>query len=87
MYLDRKDYKSIAYKLIDQFLNFLRKELKVDVQKQENYSELLEIQTDNTSEEIKILLSKIQELQRKNSISKKEVEELNRLIIQFKKNI
>ncbi len=87
MYLDRKDYKSIAYKLIDQFLNFLRKELKVDVQKQENYPELLEIQTDNTSEEIKILFSKIKELQRKNSISKKEVEDLNRLIIQFKKNI
>ena len=87
MYLDRKDYKSIAYKLIDQFLNFLRKELKVDVQKQENYPELLEIQTDNTSEEIKILFSKMKELQRKNSISKKEVEDLNRLIIQFKKNI
>jgi hypothetical protein len=86
MYLDNKEYRTIYNKMTAQFFNFLNKELKVDVEKQSNYQELLVDRTQNSSEEIKELFSAIKETQEKTSISKKDIEKLNRLIIQFKKN-
>jgi len=86
MYLDNKEYRTIYNKMTLQFFDYLKKELKVDVEKQKNHQELLADRTQNSSEEIKELFSTIKETQVKTSITKKDIEKLNRLIIQFKKN-
>ncbi|SHI56227.1 protein of unknown function [Mesonia phycicola] len=87
MYLDSKDYRGIANKMIDHFIILINKKLKVDILKQKNKVELLQQQTENSTEEIEKLFSKIKEIQIKTAVKKKDLEELNRLIIQFKKNI
>ncbi|MEO2058780.1 MAG: DUF4350 domain-containing protein [Mesonia sp.] len=87
MYLDQKDYRTIAQKIRDQFFIFLQKEFKINVKEQENYRQLIEQQTKISSEEIDLLFDQIKALEVKPSVTKKDIEALNRLIIQFKKNM
>ena len=87
MYLDQKDYRTIAQKIRDQFFIFLQKEFKINVKEQKNYRQLIEQQTKISSEEIDLLFDQIKALEVKPSVTKKDIEALNRLIIQFKKNM
>ena len=87
MYLDQKDYRTIAQKIRDQFFIFLQKEFKINVKEQKNYRQLIEQQTKISSEEIDQLFDQIKALEVKPSVTKKDIEALNRLIIQFKKNM
>lgn len=87
MYLDQKDYRTIAQKIRDQFFIFLQKEFKINVKEQKNYRQLIEQQTKISSEEIDRLFDQIKSLEVKPSVTKKDIEALNRLIIQFKKNM
>lgn len=87
MYLDQKDYRTIAQKIRDQFFIFLQKEFKINVKEQKNYRQLIEQQTKISSEEIDLLFDQIKSLEVKPSVTKKDIEALNRLIIQFKKNM
>ncbi|HIB37549.1 DUF4350 domain-containing protein [Mesonia sp.] len=87
MYLDQKDYRTIAQKIRDQFFIFLQKEFKINVKEQKNYRQLIEQQTKISSEEIDQLFDQIKSLEVKPSVNKKDIEALNRLIIQFKKNM
>ena len=87
MYLDQKDYRTIAQKIRDQFFIFLQKEFKINVKEQKNYRQLIEQQTKISSEEIDLLFDQINALEVKPSVTKKDIEALNRLIIQFKKNM
>ena len=86
MYLDQKDYRTIAQKIRDQFFIFLQKEFKINVKEQKNYRELIQEQTKISSEEIDELFNNIKSLEVQPSVNKKDIEKLNRLIIQFKKN-
>lgn len=88
MYLEKKDHTSIAHKKIIQFLEFVRKELRTDVQKID--SELikrLRQLTENSEEDIKALFDEIQRLQSSEHISKQELLDLNQGIINFKNNL
>ncbi len=87
MYLDQKDYRTIAQKIRDHFFIFLQKEFKINVKEQKNYRQLIEQQTKISSEEIDQLFDQIKALEVKPSVTKKDIEALNRLIIQFKKNM
>lgn len=87
MYLDQKDYRTIAQKIRDHFFIFLQKEFKINVKEQKNYRQLIEQQTKISSEEIDLLFDQIKALEVKPSVTKKDIEALNRLIIQFKKNM
>ena len=87
MYLDQKDYRTIAQKIRDQFFIFLQKEFKINVKEQKNYRQLIEQQTKISSEEIDLLFDQIKALEVKPSVTKKDIEALNRLIIQFKKKL
>ncbi|MBW2960518.1 DUF4350 domain-containing protein [Mesonia aestuariivivens] len=87
MYLDQKDYRTIARKIRDQFFIFIYREFKVNVKEQKNYRALLKQQTEVSASEIDELFTKIKKIEVKPSFTKKNIEELNRLIIEFKKNI
>lgn len=87
MYLDQKDHTAIAHKRIDQFLEYVRTDLRTAVNKvDKDFVDRLEELTDLSQEEIYDLFEEIRTLQAKGNISKKELKLLNKKINHFKKN-
>ncbi|HLS30708.1 MAG TPA: DUF4350 domain-containing protein [Flavobacteriaceae bacterium] len=87
MYLDQKDHTAIAHKKIEQFLEYVRTNLRTEVNKvnRDLVNRLKEL-TDLSEEEIEELFEEIRTLQTKENISKTELKSLNKKINNFKKN-
>src|SRR5690625_2929256 len=87
LYLEQKNHAAIAHKKIEQFLDYIREHLRVAVKTidQELINQLDEL-TEVSREEISQLFEEIRVLQEKSTVSKKELQSLNRRINRFKKN-
>ncbi len=88
MYLDQKDHTAITRKKINQFLNFIRRALKTEVDQidQQLLNRLKDL-TNNSTDDIRTLFEEIQKLQNRQNVSKKELLSLNEKINDFKNNL
>ena len=85
MYYEKSEHKNIATHKINYFLEFIRTKLRVPTSViNESFYEHLATRSNNSFESVKKMFEKIDEINRKNSISKNELLELNRMIESFK---
>ncbi|MCF4101840.1 DUF4350 domain-containing protein [Gillisia sp. M10.2A] len=86
LYLEQKDYKTLADKKIEHFYDYIRSKYRVDTsQSNQNLQEDFALKANKELDEISILLAKLGKYSEKNNITKKELEELHELILTFKK--
>lgn len=86
LYLDRKDYKSIASKKIALFLDHVRSHFRISTHEpDENFFERLSGMSGNDKEEIKSLWQLMQRIKAQELVTKEELLEFNRAIAAFKK--
>lgn len=85
LYLDRKDYKSIASKKIALFLEYVRSKYRVptDKRNEEFYNRLASV-SGNSFDEVTDLWSQMAELDNKKMVTKNELLQLNKDITAFK---
>lgn len=87
LYLDQKDHTAIAHKKIEQFLEYVRINLRTEINKiDKDFINRLNELSDISEEEIYSLFKEIRTLQSKETISKEELKSLNEKINHFKKN-
>lgn len=86
LYLDRKDYKSIASKKIALFLDHVRSHFRISTHEpDENFFERLSGMSGNDKEEVKSLWQLMQRIKAQELVTKEELLEFNRAIAAFKK--
>src|SRR5699024_2864468 len=79
MYLNKKDHATIAHKMIGQFLNYIRVELRTGVDKiDKELIDRLEELTHNPREEIKALFEQLNTMQKARFVSEKDLKSLNK---------
>lgn len=87
LYLDRKDYKNIAEKKINLFLEHIRTHYRVSTETiNEEFYLAVSVQTECSLVEIKALFRIINKVEAKKQISKNELQELNSAIEAIKKS-
>lgn len=85
LYLDQKDYKSIASKKIALFLDYVRSHYRVSTRSVDTgFYERVAGMSGNSIEEVKNLWQFMERLERENSVSKEELQKLNKAISAFK---
>lgn len=86
IYLTQKDHLSIAHKVIEQFLEYIRAELRTPFDKIDSQTiERLSILTEISETEIADLFGFIKEIQNRQKITKQELKLLNQRINNFKR--
>ena len=86
LYMDRKDYKSIASKKIALFLDHVRSHFRISTHEpDENFFERLSGMSGNDKEEVKSLWQLMQRIKAQELVTKEELLEFNRAIAAFKK--
>ena len=86
LYLDQKDFRKIASKKIDLFLDYIRENFRISTNSldEEFYLKLSAV-SGNSIEEVQELFEIIQRLQHRKSVNKDELLKLNSAIDKFKK--
>ena len=85
LYLDRKDYKSIATKKIALFLEYVRSRFRLPTDKiNEEFYQRLSSLSGNSLEDVKNLWSQMKVLEEKEVVSKNDLLNFNRAITAFK---
>lgn len=85
MYLNKKDYTSIARKQMALFLEYVRTQLRVSTEKrEEHFLEMVASRSGNDMESTRELFKLLNILQQRESISMAELIKLNRLITDYK---
>ena len=85
LYLDRKDYKSIATKKIALFLEYVRTRFRVATDKRnDDFFQRLASFSGNSFEEVKQLWTQIDDLEKKQAVRKNDLLNLNKAITAFK---
>ncbi|MGI0107743.1 DUF4350 domain-containing protein [Salinimicrobium sp. WS361] len=86
LYLDRADYKSIASKKIALFLEYVRSQYRVATNEiNQGFYDRVAAMSENSTKEVERLWQLMERLEKKNSVSKEELLELNKAISAFKK--
>ncbi|MFD1079727.1 hypothetical protein, partial [Longispora fulva] len=86
LYIDSKDYKSIATKKINLFLEYLRSRYRMNTTEvRESFFERLASVSTTPVEEVKDLWTLMDRLKRQDTVSKEELIQLNKAISAFKK--
>ncbi|MCX2839320.1 DUF4350 domain-containing protein [Salinimicrobium sp. MT39] len=86
LYLDRADYKSIASKKIALFLEYVRSQYRVATNEvNQGFYDRVAAMSENNTKEVERLWQFMERLEKKNSVSKEELLELNKAISAFKK--
>ncbi|WZL89666.1 DUF4350 domain-containing protein [Salinimicrobium sp. 3283s] len=86
LYLDRADYKSIASKKIALFLEYVRSQYRVATNEvNQGFYDRVAAMSENNTKEVERLWEFMERLEKKNSVSKEELLELNKAISAFKK--
>jgi hypothetical protein len=86
LYLDRADYKSIASKKIALFLEYVRSQYRVATNEvNQSFYDRVAAMSENNTKEVEKLWQFMERLEKKNSVSKEELLELNKAISAFKK--
>ncbi len=86
LYMDREDYKSIASKKIALFLDYVRSHYRISTHGiDEKFYERLAMLSENSKDEVKKLWQFMGRLEKEQSVSKEELQQLNKAIKAFKK--
>ena len=87
LFIDSKDYKGIATKKINLFLDYLRTKYRIDTsEKRDNFFERLGSLSNTPATEVKQLWNYMNRLNEQKTVSKEELIQLNKAINAFKKN-
>lgn len=87
LYLDRKDYQKIAAKKIYFFMDYIRVHYRIHTDKiDQEFLRDLAAQSGNSYEQVRDLFNLLDELQKKNNITKEGLLKLNSAIQTFKNN-
>ncbi len=87
MYFENQDHKNIAEQQITYFLEYIRSTFNISTAKLNNdFYKKLASKSNNNVEFVSKLFTKITQIQIKNTITDKELIELNKLIEKFKNN-
>lgn len=87
LFLDRKEYQKIASKKIYFFLDYIRLHYRIPTEKiDENFLRDLAAQSGKSRDQVRDLFTLLQEIEKKNNITKEELLEMNTAIQTFKNN-
>ncbi|NJW52822.1 DUF4350 domain-containing protein [Salinimicrobium oceani] len=86
LYLDRKDYKAISSRKIALFLDHVRNHFRISTEQiNDGFYQRLATISENSVEDVKALWQLMERLEKKNTVTREELLQLNKAIKAFKK--
>lgn len=87
IYLDKKDNKAISIKIINQFKEYIKNQLRIDVNESDSrFFEDLSSKTNTSKEEIKYIFNDFKHVQNKTIVTDQDLFKLHKKITQLKNN-